>query len=401
MQKFYYKVKVSPEKTLEGSLEAESESQAANILINQGHFPLYIQSRPAAGHGNFFGRQRVSGATVYVFSHQLASLISSGMDLISSLNTLRTQTNNRALKALIEQVTAQVRDGTPLSLALGQYPTVFPRFYLAIIRSAEAAGNLEQALEQLAVYLAKEQELRANLRQAMIYPAFVAGVGVISVTVLMSFVVPRLAAMFQSAGLKLPLMTRLLIGISSWVALYWWAVLAIVLAGIWITKRWLGPIANHKRWDAFKFKLPMIGELALKIEVRNFCRSMATLLGSGIPIGRALEITADVVTNLAIKDEAETLRQEVDAGAGLAVSLKKSRYFPIFAANIIAVGEESGNLEPALAKVAQEYGSEVDKTVQTLTKLLEPLIILVMGLIVGFVVISMLLPIFELDFMAR
>jgi len=401
MPTFFYKAKISPREISEGKIEAENRSQAVNKLLNQGYFPISVQDEPGQYGEGFLVLKKISGHDFYVFSHQLAVLINSGLDLLSSLNTITTQTHNRHFKRLTAELAAKVKDGDSLSKAMAGYPQIFSPFYTAMVRSAETGGNLEETLNRLADYCAKDQELRANIKQALVYPIFVASVGFFTIFVLLGFVVPRLSSVFTDLGHNLPLPTKIILGLGKLFQNYWFIILAGCFLGFFFLRAQVKKEKVKKALDSFKLKAPVIGEIAVKIELTHFCRGLFTLLKAGVPIGTALETAQGIVDNGLIKDEIKKIREEVSRGIGFAASLKTCRYFPAFMINVASVGEESGKLDESLLKISQEYEADTDRNIKMFTKLLEPVLILIMGLIVGFIVIAMLLPLFQMDLMAK
>jgi type IV pilus assembly protein PilC len=399
MPKFYYKAKTAQGKIVEGVFEGAAQSQAVDDLINRGYFPLSVTQEQIGD--NIVSNISVSGKDLYLFNHQLASLISSGLDLLGALSTIAGQTENKRLAGLVTRIIERIKDGESFSQVLSEYPRVFSRFYVAMIRSAETAGTLEETLRLLADYSGRRQEFISNLRQAMVYPVFIISVGFLTILVMMSFVLPRLAGMLSGMGAELPLPTRILLGLNSFFSQHWLITIigisffvVLIISNIHTTK-------VKKFLERLKYSLPVIKDIVVKIELRDFCNGLSMLLSGGIPLVKALEISRNIASTDRMKDEIKLLRENVDKGKGFSASLKNRKLFPVFMVNITSVAEETGRLDKALLKVSQEYDQDIEKAVKAFSSLLEPVLILAMGLIVGFMVFSILLPVFQMDLMIK
>lgn len=404
MPNFFYRAKTSPHKIIEGSIEAESQAQAVNKLIKQGYFPISVEE---VVKESFSCRQRtfffkkVSARDLHIFTHQLSSLIGSGLTLLSALNTIISQTQNRYLKSVLSDVISKIKDGRSFFEALSNWPNVFSHLFVAMVKSAEIGGNLDEVLKRLEDYSSKEQELRANIREALVYPFFIAVISIFTILILLGFVIPRLTIMFKEMGEVLPLPTRMLIATSGFLKNYGWLILVIIFVIIFIFMRRLKSPESRFVLDRLKLKFPLLGRIIQKIEISRFSRTLSTLLFSGVPVVPALEITQGVVNNVILREEIKGFQDKIREGANFSNVIKSSPYFPVFMTNIISVGEEAGALEGSFLRIADEYTQEAENTLKTLTKLLEPTVILIMGLIVGFIVISMLLPIFQINLIVR
>lgn len=405
MPKFIYKAKKGPREIIKGTIEAETQAEASSSLTRSGYFPISVRKETPYGKEpggvSFSVFRRISSGKITIFTRQLSALIASGLPILKSLQTLHSQTSDKYLCYVIDDIAKFIKDGGAFSDSLRRHPGIFSRLYVSMVGSGEVAGILESVLEKLANFLDKEYELKAKFKQAMIYPVFLGSVGVIAVITLMIFVVPKLVTMFEEIGQSLPLPTLILIRTSDFFTRFWWS---IILAGFLIyfllkqkTKSKTGKIAL----DNLKLKLPVFGRLLHKIELARFTRILGTLLENGISILYSLEIAGDIVQNEVIKEEVKKASDLVREGETLAVSLGKMPHFPALVNNMVAVGESGGRLDRALFRVAGLYEEESGRELITLTALLEPAMILLMGLVVGFVVIAMLLPIFEFNVLVR
>jgi type II secretory pathway component PulF len=402
MAKFIYTAKFVPQKTQQGEIDAESAQEAINKLLYMGYFPVTLASAELSvlSDGGL-SKKSVSRKEILIFTHQLSHLLTSGVTILKSLALIGDQTTNKYFKAVIAGVTGKVKEGTSLSESLSEYPGIFSRLYTSTLFAGELSGKIEFSLQHLEQHLEKEESLKNSVQQSLMYPLFVACVGIASVIVLICFVIPRLISMFQDMGQALPLPTLLLINLSVSLQRFWWLII-ISTAFAWIAvKRFYHPEQGKTLIDAAKLTVPVLGKIALKNGVSRLMRALAMLVSSGIPIVSALEIAGIGIANQILKQEVIKFKEQITAGLSLSKCMHDSPHFPSLATHIIAVGEESGNLESALASIADEYQGDVDRTLKACTGLLEPVVILVMGLVVGFIVVAMLLPIFQINLMAR
>jgi len=402
MPRYTYIAKSQPNKTIQGDIEAESEQDAINKLTKMGYFPISVgaeslsfDKRSALSFG------KISNREIVLFTRQASSLIESGVNILNSFNIILRQTTNKYLKAILNDIISKIKDGKSLSESLAQHPDLFPNLYTSMVHSGEVGGTLEQTLKRLADFLEKEEEFKNSVRAALTYPTFVFAVSVLTVIILLGFVIPRLVTMFEDMGQILPLPTRILIGISGFLRSYWWFILAIIAILVFLLNRFYRNPQGRILWDGFQLKLVIIGEITLKTEISRLSRTLSLLLSSGIPIIYSLDISTSILGNQILKLEVQKIKDQISGGLSFSQALKDSKLFPIFVTNIVIVGEESGILEKSLLRIADDYEKETDRTLKTLTRLLEPVIILVMGLIVGFIVVSMLLPIFQINLIAR
>ncbi|MCM8784150.1 MAG: type II secretion system F family protein [Candidatus Omnitrophica bacterium] len=401
MPKFVYKAKEEPEKIVEGTIEAESREQVIDRLQTMGYYPLSIVEDSVLKEGEKFSLLREEGkvkrSELTLFTRQLSDLIDSGITLIRALNLIEEQTPGVMMRQLISSLAKEIKDGKRLSESLTKFPQVFSRLYVALVKAGEVGGMLDDVLLGLAEYLEKEEELKAKVRSALAYPILMACVGVATVFILMSFVIPRLAGMFKDLGQSLPLPTLMLIRMSDFLKDFWWLILSFLAFLYFVVQRRAHTPEGGIILDRLKLKIPLFGELIKKSEVARFCRTLSTLLKNGVPILGALDTVIPVIGNRVIKKEIEKMYNDVRDGISLSKTITKSPYFPPLVSNMIAVGEEGGVLENSLMKVAESFEREVERVVKVITSLIEPALILVMGTVVGFIVISMLLPIFQLN----
>ncbi len=405
MPRFIYRAKKGPKEEVSGSIEAENKNADLHKLTAMGHFPISIEEedieQAALKKSPFLRFRRISVRDLSVFTRQLSDLLEAGLPLLRTLSVLQKQTVNRYLQSVIGDLKDSVQDGNPLSTSLQKHPKIFSGLYVSMVKSGETGGSLENVLVRLAEFQESQEELNTTVRQAMAYPALMAIVGTVTIFVLMVFVIPKIVTMFQDLNQTLPLPTVILLNISYFMRDFWWVLVGVASLIYFAFLRIAKTHEGRMIIDRFKLAFPVMGQLILRAEIARFSRTLSTLLNNGVPILEALSVVIDIMENESLKEDTRLAQREVREGSNLAKGLGKGAYFPIFVNNMIAIGEESGALEKALLKVATSYEREVDKAVKVLTTLLEPLMILTMGLIIGFIVIAMLLPIFEISFIAR
>lgn len=406
MRDFRYKAKDSRKEMITGILEAETEQEALAKLSKMGYFPLSIEREEASSEGQtdplslgFFTRIRRRDITV--FTRQLADLLEAGLPLMRGLDVLWEQTENRRLQEVLASLASQVKDGKSFSEALTLYPKIFSNLYVNMVKSGEVGGMLSEVLARLADFGENEEELRAKVRAALAYPILILFVGMATVAVLLIFVVPKLVSLFQDVGQILPLPTRILIELSQGLVHFWWVVLSMVVLSVFLLRR--GRLSRRVRLaiDGVKLRIPVWGPLIKKVEIATFARSLATLLSHGVPILQAMQVVVQATNNELLRGEFERIGEQLKGGTTLSQEIRRGRMFPALVTNMVAVGEEAGNLDRSLFKIADTYEREADRAMKLMTSLVEPVMILVMGSIVGFIVIAMLMPIFQIDLLAR
>lgn len=406
MQKFLYKAKDGRKQVMQGILEAETERGALSKLSQMGYFPLSIQKEEAgpqrqASSRSFSIFTGIRRRDITFFTRQLSDLLEAGLTLMRALNVIQDQTENPRLQEILGDIVSHVRDGKSFSDALAVYPKVFPPIYVSMVRSGEVGGILGGVLSRLADFSEKEEELQGKVRAAMAYPALICLVGMGTVAVLLIFVVPKLVLLFQDVGQVLPLPTQILIAVSNGVAKYWWVALLIAALGGFLGRRQSLPQGARLAIDRIKLRFPVWGSLIKKVEIARFARSLATLLSHGVPILQAMQSVYQATGNEMLKGELQKIGDQLRGGTTLSQGMRLSRIFPNLVINMVSVGEEAGSLDRSLIKIADTYEREADRAMKMMTALVEPVMILVMGSVVGFIVVSMLLPIFQIDILAR
>jgi len=402
MPKYKYTAKSKPQRTIHGDIEAESEQDAINRLTKKGLFPLSVSPEDLSpDNRGLFSFKKITNKDIVLFTRQLSILIESGVNIITSFGIIIRQIPNPRLKAILNDVASQLKDGRSLSESLAEHPKVFFPLYTSMIHSGEVGGNIEQTLKRLAGFLEKEEEFKNSIRAALTYPLFILVIGALTVILLLTFVIPRLVSMFEDMGQILPLPTKILISASEFLQNNWWLILAVIIISIFALRRISCRPQGKSALDRFKLKLPKFGEIILKTEISRLMRTLSLLLLSGTPIISSLDISLSIVDNQILKLELQKYKERIAEGWSFSKCLNGSKLFPQFVTNIVSIAEETGTLEKSLMRIADDYEKEVDRTLKAFTRLLEPVIILAMGLIVGFIVISILLPIFQINLIVK
>jgi len=388
-----------------GVIDADSPKGARLLLRRTGIFPTAISEEratptaspvsPESGVTRLF--ERVPARELALFTRQLATLTKAGLPLIEGLNTLIEQMEHAALHRVLAHVRQQVREGRALADALQVHPRVFSSIYVNMVRAGEESGTLDTVLARLADYSEDQARLLRTVQSALTYPLLMVVVASAILLFLLAYVVPQVTRIFSETGQKLPVATRLLIGLSSTLADYWWLFLVIGASGMLIGARLLRTATGREWYDRSLLRLPWVGRLLQRLSVARVARTLGTLLASGVPLLSALGIVSHLVSNTLLRRALEEARASVQEGESLATPLKRCGLFPAMFIQMIIVGERSGELEELLSRAAEAYDEEVATALARLTSLLEPLTILVMGGVVLFIVLAILLPIFELN----
>ena len=392
-------------KKIKGIIDAPTPRIARTKLRAMEIFPVDIREEihmPQKAEDpltKFF--QRIRPQDVSIITRQLATLLEAGTPLVSALDAIIEQTDNHALKKVVAQVREEIKEGRSFADALEPHRKAFTDLYVNMIRAGEESGALEGVLLRLADFTENQIRLKNRIRAALAYPIFMVIIGAAIMGFLLTFVIPTVSQVFQEMGSTLPLPTRILLGVSAVFRGFWWGLIGVsILLAVGI-RRYLQTPKGALQWDRVKLQLPLFGKIILQGAVARFARTLATLLQGGLPILNSLDIVKTVVNNQLLAQAIEETKLAVREGEGIAPSLKTSGLFPSMVTHMIATGEASGNLEKMLVKVADAYEAEVETKVTALTSILEPVIILAMGLVVGFIVISILLPIFEMNQLVR
>lgn len=387
-----------------GTMDAENERAARVKLRRISVFPTSINMEGAKkevglGSNINIGKylQRIKIQDVAVMTRQLSTLLGAHIPLVDALNALVEQIENPKLRAIIARVREKVTEGGKLSDALRGNPKVFNDVYVNMVNAGESSGALETVLARLADFTEGQSRLRSKVIGAMVYPIIMAVVGALLTIFLLTSVVPQVAQMIADSGKVMPLPTRLLMGVSNSLVSYWYVYLLFIPFIIYLIKRFLKSPKGRTWWDVKVLKLPLFGKLARMVIIARFTRTLSTLLSSGVPLLTAMDIVRNIVTNSKLRKVIEQTRENVREGQSVAEPLKRSGEFPPLVTHMIAVGEKTGELEKMLERVADTYDTEVNNTVAAMTTILEPLMILIMAGVVGFIVLSIMLPMLEMQ----
>ena len=394
-------------KAVKGVRDAESAKALRNMLKRDGILATEIleQSEAArqAAREIDFRRifRRVSSLDVGIATRQLAVLLRSGVPLVGALSALIDQVDHPELKTAFTDTRNQVNEGATLADALKAHPRIFPSLYVNMVAAGEASGTLEEVLSRLAEFLDEQTRLQSKVRSALAYPAVMVVVVALILALMMYVVVPKVTAIFDNFNQTLPWYTSLLIFVSDAFIEYWWVLVGLLAIAFYWFRRWHATDQGRKKWDIFVLELPLFGQLLTMVAVTRFARTLSTLLASGVPVLTAMDITRNVLGNTELMRVVEEARSSVREGEGIAKPLREGGRFPPIVTHMIAVGEQSGQLEEMLIHVADAYDQQVEVKVGTLTSILEPLLILVMGSVVGAIAFSILMPLLQLNQMIQ
>ncbi len=402
MPTFSYNAKDKEANTVSGKIIAANEDEAFEKIMQKGLTPVVIKEGTLEDkRGHSLAIRRIRSRDILFFSRQLATMIKAGVPILRALRLLAEQEKNANFKKVLLSCCDGIRNGRPLSECLADYPNVFSPFYIAMIRVGEEGGNLKGVLNSLAEYQQQQEAIYSKVRMALAYPLLMLLVGTATVIFILTYIMPKITQLFSTMSQELPLITQWLIAISHALRVGWpWIIIGILF--LWGgAQRWIR--TQNGQWVVSRILLhiPLIGPLVLKADLTRFTRTLSLLLKSGIPVIRAVRITLPVLHNQVIKEDLMRIEKDLEAGLSLGTSLKESALVPDIVANIISVGEEAGTLETTLEDVAQTYEQQTGEAVKTAMTLLEPLMILAIGCIVGIIVIAMLLPIFQMDMLAQ
>ena len=400
MTVYSYKATDKSGKFIEGDIDAPHYQSAIEQIRQLNYFPVKVAEGKSVSTLSSglrlalpsFG-SAVSTKDLMTITQQLATLIESGLTLDDGLSTLVKLAETEKIRSILADVRKRVHAGTSFADALAEHPDVFSKLYINMVRAGEAGGLIGEALTRLGEFLEKSVELKSNIRSAMIYPAILFMVGATAVVVLITFVVPQFAKLFEDMGAALPLPTQVLMGISSLIINYWPALILAMFASAGAFKFYTNTDKGRLWWDKLLLKTPLIGSLIRKVEVSRFSLTMATLLKSGVPVLQAMGIVQSILINRVISDAVGVLRQSLKRGKGLSGPLQEAEVFPPMAVQMITVGETSGSLDNMLTRVSQTYDKEVEQAIKQLISMIEPVMILFIALVIGFIVVSMLLAI--------
>jgi len=399
MPQFEYEVKKGPGPSTKGIIDAENQRAAVARLRDMGFFPIrveeYVEQSSKDTLREAFVRIRIKERNVFL--RQLANLCESGMMITRALRTLVEQTENPKLAKIVDKLRDDVQKGSSLADAMEKHPEVFPPMYSSLVRAGETGGMLEEVLWRICSFGEQEEELRGKAISAMIYPAFLSVVGSGAIFILVSFVFPKFVKIFEDFNAQLPLPTVIVMKVCDFMGTWWWAVILGIIAVFALLFRYYRSEHGRRQFDTFFLRVPAVRTLIIKYEMAKFTRTLGTLLDNGVPVLTSLNITAETMGNRLIRDNVASLHKCVTEGESISEAMRDAQLFPPMVVSMFAIGEESGRIGSVAKRIADAYDIEVDRAVKGLTSLFEPLLIVIMGVIIGFLVIAMLLPMLTLS----
>ena len=403
MPQYSYKARDASGREVKGALEARSQEDAAMMVGNMGLLATQIVSAGSSGGGfgglTFF--RRIKNSELNMFYIQLSNMISAGINILHSLETLIKQVDNDVLRSSLERVAEYVREGDSFSGSLLKYPGIFPNLFVSMIKAGETSGKLDEVLKRYADFCERQENLKQKIIGAVFYPVLLLGAGLMISVFLVVFVIPNIMEMFVGMQGAIPLPTLILYKLGTAIKSFWYLFI-IGGAGLgFALKQYSATSSGSLMMDAVKLKIPIVGKLYRNIIITRFSGTLGTLLESGVPILESLDITRDIVANRVIAGKIGEILEDVRGGGGVAATMRRSEVFPVDVVEMIAVGEESGNLDVMLTKIAHIYDMYVDYSTKKLSTTIEPLLILFLGCIVGFIMASMLIPIFRIVTMIK
>ncbi len=383
---------------VKGKVEADNEQVVLAKLHDQQFHVVSLGEAKAGFKMQLAGGKaaKIKLQTLVIFSRQFATMIDAGIPIIKCLDILEGQTKEDAMKMVINATRKDVKSGLSLTDAIAKHPNAFSKLYINMIRAAEIGGILDVILDRLAGFLEKEMEIKGKIKSAMMYPIIVLNFAGVMVIALFMFVLPRFKEIFLSMNVEMPPVTLALFAVGDWLQKFWWMVIIIGVGAYVGFKQYDKTAKGHYQIDKYKLKLPIFGDLSLKLSISRFCRTFGTLIASGVPMMRSLEIIGETSGNAVLAEAIANARTSIREGAKISQPLASSGLFPSMVTHMVDVGEETGRLSEMLCKVADFYDDEVDAMVKGLTSLIEPLLIVSMGVLVGFIAISVMSPIFKL-----
>lgn len=384
---------------VKGQTDGHNTAVVKAMLRKQGINPTRVRKEMTIFGlgGSSKKKKKIKPGDIAIFARQTATMMSAGVPLVQSLQIMAKGAENPSVKELIETIRADIESGSTLSEALSKHPAYFDDLFVNLVNAGEKSGALETLLDKIATYKERTEEIKAKVRKALYYPSAVITVAFIVMGILLYFVVPQFQSLFQGFGAELPAFTQMVIGLSQFVQSWWWAMLlgigGIIGAFIWTHKRSPG---LRRGMDKFVLKLPVVGDILYKAAVARFARTLATMFAAGVPLVEALESVAKASGNIVFEESIDQMRDSVASGQRLQATMEQTRLFPNMSVQMVAIGEEAGSLDAMCTKVADFYESEVNEQVDSLSSLLEPMIMAIIGVMVGGLVVAMYLPIFKL-----
>lgn len=397
MPTYQYKARDKFGKAVSGVIAADTENAVSLKLSQSGYTPISIGIKKEITIAGFLGRfKRVRFSELNMFTRQLAALQKAGLPLLSSLNAIRDQVTNKLFKDTITNIIKDIEAGSSFSETLAKSPNIFEPLYVNMIAAGETSGNLEQSLERLANLGEHDEMIRLRIRSATRYPVIVVITIIVGFLILTTLVIPRFARIYSQFSANLPLPTQILLGIHYAITKFWWLLILIIIAATIIFKKFINTDFGRNQWDAFKLKVPIFGPLVLKLSISRFTRITGTLMHSGVPLLKILELASSGAGNVVIARAIDNIKANVLEGKGMSEPIRLSNLFTPVVVQMVSIGEETGKLDELLIHVSNYYDSQVDYTINNLTSLIEPLLIFFLGGVVLFMALGIFLPMWNL-----
>ena len=394
LEAFTYKGVNRRGKKVDGEIKGTSVAEVKALLRQQGITPSGVKKKPKSLFGD---GSKITALDIAIVTRQIATMLGAGVPLVQSIDLIANGADNKSLRTLMQKVSVKVQAGLPLSEVLREHPKYFDDLYCDLVKSGESSGALDAIFDRLAIYKEKAEALKSKIKKAMFYPVAVIVVASIVTSILLIFVVPQFAEIFAGFGAELPAFTQFVLGLSELMQAYWWVVLGgIIATGFAVKKTYATNLKFRTMMDGVIIKLPVIGSILNKAAVARYARTLSTTFAAGVPLIEALESAAGASGNEVYKNAILYIREEVSSGMQMYIAMKQTGQFPEMVVSMVSIGEETGSLDSMLSKVANIYEQEVDDAVDGLTALLEPLIMAVLGVVIGGLIIAMYLPIFQM-----
>ena len=396
---YTYKARDSRGEILQGKLEAPDQETAADYLSDRGLSVIALEAameKFSGGRLLLLFKKRVSKKDLVIFARQMAVMTSANLPVVQSLRIISRQTENPTLKEIVDQISVEVESGVKLSVALSKYPHIFSFFFVSMVKSGETSGKLDEILDYLANQEEEDYDTVSKIKGAMIYPILIISGLILVGAAMMIFVIPQLSGMLTESGAKLPLSTRILVGTSGIFQHFWWLILIVLVSGVSFFRWYVKTLTGKKLWDAFKIRIPIFGKLFQKIYLVRFTHSMSTLIMGGIPLVAALKVASDVVGNESYKVLISLTIKEVEDGNSVGKIFLTSNIVPKMVSHMLAVGEKTGRMDEILKKLSDFYTREVENIIANLSHIIEPLIMILIGIGTGIMVAAIILPMYQL-----
>jgi type IV pilus assembly protein PilC len=397
MPLFEYKAISQTGESITGRYNAKTRNEIMEMLRSKNYHP--VQVKEVGGSKDLstlsvFNKVKIKD--IAVFARQFHAMLNAGVTIIQCLDILRQQTEKQAFKNVIEKVYESVQKGSTLSESMKEHRQTFPELFVNMVEAGEASGNLDSIMDRMAVHYEKETKIQNKIRGAMTYPIILAVVSVVVVVFMLVAILPTFLSMFEGSGLALPGPTKFLLSISNGIRQYWYIILMVIIAVVYLIHRYINTEEGRKQFDRLKLKMPVVNNMVIKVATSRFTRTLATLLASGIPLLPSMDIVSKIVGNRIISDGILGVKEDLRKGYDLAGPIRRLGIFPPIVDSMIRIGEESGSLEEVLQRTADFYDEEVDVAIQKMTSMLEPLMLVVMAIVIGFLVVAMYLPMIDM-----